>query len=187
MLDRFNDTYGIDEFLFRSSQSYEETLGVKRFFNEEEVKKVSKVGPERLRMDKLLDHISSIFGPLYDFENQYIPYIPQKPVQLIQFRTTQNPDICESIHKVQGMKTKAKHLPQCNLPYKNVNVTSFFKSERVEKEEFIFKYSNTAKKSGLQISDICSTELEEGICPDYIMSEVNGGVVSIQSQFTDAP
>ena len=38
MLDRFNDTYGIDEFLFRSSQSYEETLGVKRFFNEEEVK-----------------------------------------------------------------------------------------------------------------------------------------------------
>ena len=76
MLDRFNDTYGIDEFSYRSSQSYEETLSVKRFFNEEEVKKVSKIGSERLRMDKLLDHISSIFEPLYDFENQYIPYIP---------------------------------------------------------------------------------------------------------------
>ena len=57
MLDRFNDTYGIDEFLFRSSQSYEEILSVKRFFNEEEVKKVSKIGSERLKIDKLLDHI----------------------------------------------------------------------------------------------------------------------------------
>ena len=65
------------------------------------------------------------------------------------------------------------------MPYKNVNVTSFFKSERVEKEDFVFKPSNTAKESGLQISDICSTELKEGLCPDYIMSEVNGGVVPI--------
>ena len=51
-------------------------MAVKRFFNEEEIKKVSKIGAERLHMDKLLDHIKSIFEPLYDFENQYIPYIP---------------------------------------------------------------------------------------------------------------
>ena len=38
MLDRFNGTYGIDEFFFRSSQSYEEVLNVKRFFGEEKVK-----------------------------------------------------------------------------------------------------------------------------------------------------
>ena len=48
------------------------------------------------------------------------------------------------------MKTNfVKYLPQCNMPYKNVNVTSFFKSERVEKEEFVFKPSNTARESGL--------------------------------------
>ena len=114
---------------------------------------------------------------MYDYENQYIPYIPQKPVRLIQFRATQNPEICNGIYKAEGMRTNfLKYMPQCNLPYKNVNVTSFFKSDRIEKELFVFQPSN---ESSSQISELCSTQLDEGSCPDYTMSQVPGGVVPI--------
>ena len=81
---------GIDEFVYRSRQTYEEMQEVKRFFNVDQIKRVAspEAGQSRLRMDKLLDHIVEVFNPLYDYRKSYVPYIPQKPIRVTQFRTT---------------------------------------------------------------------------------------------------
>ena len=48
MLDRFNDTQGLDEFFYRSRQSYDEVAAVKRFFSEDKVRLSSKSGQDRV-------------------------------------------------------------------------------------------------------------------------------------------
>ena len=113
---------GIDEFFYRGSQTYEEVQEVKRFFSVDAVKRAAapEAGQSRLRMDQLLDHAVQVFSPLYEYRKSYVPYVPQRPIRVVQFRATQNPDLCDRRYSVEGGNVGTnygKYLPQCNLQY----------------------------------------------------------------------
>ena len=76
-----------------------------------------------------------------------------------------------------------KYLPQCNLQYENVNVTSFFQRDESEKATLRFEPSN---KSGKPPGQLCST-LSSDPCPDYLMRPYPDAIVPLESQFIGAP